>query len=486
MQPFVELVLDGRIERISLGESSPYGPTTTVLNFLRSRPTRIGTKEGCAEGDCGACTVVVGELEGGAMRYRAIDSCLLLLPMLNGKQLLTVEDLAPAGAEIEDLHPVQRCMVECNGSQCGYCTPGIVMSLFALYKSGARPERARIEDALTGNLCRCTGYRSIVEAAAKSCETPGKDRVAEREPRVRALLLEISSRGESMMFERGGQSYFRPLALEEACRYLAERPSCTVISGATDVALRITKRHEILEDVLDIGAVRELREIRESGASIRFGAGVDLETVLEAARNRNLHALTEMLEVFGSKQIRSMATFGGNLGTASPIGDTLPVLMAYDATILLRSIRGSRSVPMRDFVTGYRQTLRQCDELIEGVEIPLPAPASVRAYKVSKRRDLDISTVSAGFRVDLGPDLTVLDACLAYGGMAARVARADAAEAFLRGKPWTLENVERAMELVASAFTPISDARSGAEARTVASKNLLLKYFEDSSNRRSS
>jgi len=469
----ISFILDNQVVTLDFSKNQNYTPTTTVLQYLRSLPNHKGVKEGCAEGDCGACTVAVADEIDDKLQYATYDSCLLFLPMLHGKQLITVENLG----SFKQMHPVQQIMVDLDGSQCGYCTPGIIMSLFVLYKNTQNPTYEEVTDALTGNLCRCTGYRPIIDAAMQVCVNNGVDQFTEHESEIAKQLSNLKTYSLSISTE--DQKYFQPKSLPEALEIREKFPQAIIINGATDIALRVTKKHELLSEILDLSQVSELKYITESEASFVFGTGVKLESIKNST-SEHYTALHKMLKVFGSRQIRSLATLGGNIGSASPIGDTLPVLMAYDSSVILKSKNSERKIKLNEFIVGYRKTQCNDNELIVAVEIPKENNNYlIKSYKISKRTDLDISTVSAGFALKLAQNAVIEDIKLFYGGMAERTKPAAKAQQFLKGKEWNRQNVDEAMLLIDSEFTPLSDARCGADARKIMAKNLLLKFWSE-------
>lgn len=459
---------------LDLSHHPTLNPSTTVLNYLRSLNGFKGVKEGCAEGDCGACTVVVAFPNSRQeLTYMAVNSCLVFLPWLQGKQLITVEHLSEASG----LHPVQQLMVDLYGSQCGFCTPGIVMSLFGLFKSHIEPTRENAVQMLSGNLCRCTGYQPILEAAIKALGADGKDHFSTSEPDVLQALI---SMGGGTRFNNGKQQYARPSTLKDALALRKEWPDAVIVSGATDIALRQSKKFEFLPKILDISAVSELQFFKEEQEHWTVGSGMNIEELWYLASHK-VPLFDEVFRVFASHQIRNLATVGGNIGSASPIGDTLPVMLALDASVVLISERGSRTVPLDQYITGYRKTVLAEDELIHSVIIPKPSPRALfRFFKVSKRKELDISTVSLAASLELNPDQTIGNLKLAFGGIAEKPVRARSTEDSLLGRAWNRETVEGALPVLLSEFSPISDARSGKEGRQLMARNLLLKFFAES------
>ena len=448
-------------------------PTKMVLNFLREDVGRTGTKEGCAEGDCGACTVVIGELHGNRLELKAVNACLQFVPTLDGKALFTVEHLRQPDGR---LHPVQAAMVASHGSQCGFCTPGFVMSLWALYlehlRQGSRPTQAQIRTALSGNLCRCTGYRAILEAGGKMFDLPN---VAFDREALCATLKSLRRR-ESLVYTYMDQRFYAPRSLVELTRLRAAYPHSTMLAGGTDVGLWVTKQFRALGDIVFTGQVAELKEVREKAGMLHIGAGVSLnDSYAELAKH--YPQLTGIWERFASVPIRNAGTLGGNVANGSPIGDSMPGLIALGARVVLCNNARSRVLPMEDLYVAYRQTAMQADEVVEAVEVPLPSPSrQFRTYKVSKRYDSDISTVCAAFaiKVDRG---TIREARIAFGGMAATPKRASHAEAALAGQPWTEATLRAARTALATDYTPLTDMRASAEYRMKVAQNLLERFY---------
>ena len=444
-------------------------PTMTVLAWLRGAEGLRGSKEGCAEGDCGACTVVLGEVGDSGMVYRAVNACILFVAELDGRQLITVEHLADAAA-----HPVQQAMVDHHASQCGFCTPGFVMSLFAAYHSGGLTDRTDVDTLLAGNLCRCTGYRPIVDAALSACASPAPDRFAEAETRTMAALRALP-RG-LLALEHGARRYFVPETVADLAALRLAHPDCVVLAGGTDVGLWVTKQHRVLQTVIAIGRVAELGRIETTGTGLRIGAGVRYSEALEALAQ--LHpSLGEMVRRIGSVQVRNSGTIGGNIANASPIGDMPPALIALDATLVLHRGEVRREMPIADFFVAYRRTALAEGEFVARIDIPLlPDDAVFGVHKISKRPDQDISAVCGAFRLRVR-DGVVVEARIAYGGMAGIPARAAQAEAALVGRPWREASVRAAMAAVDRDFTPLSDMRASAAYRATVARNLLLKLW---------
>lgn len=480
----VRFVLDGEIVTVK-----DVDPTRTILQYLREDLCCTGTKEGCAEGDCGACTVVVGELdENQKLRLRAINSCIQFLPTLDGKQLITVESLSPPGGL---LHPVQKAMVDCHGSQCGFCTPGFVMSLFALYKSKCAPTRRDIDDTLAGNLCRCTGYRPIIEAARRmyTCNAANGswlDRpfrqnaeVTDEEQRL-VDTLQTLQRDRCLRLNAAGTRFFAPITLAELTDLAAKHPQAHILAGGTDVGLWVTKNLDQLDTVIYIGKVDELRKIKTGEGGIEFGAGVSLTDVMPVL-SQYYPEFDELFRRFASPPIRNAATLGGNIANGSPIGDSMPALISLAATIVLRNDNSSREIALDQFYIDYQQNDRRPGEVLVGIRVPFPRTGQyVRSYKVSKRFDQDISAVCGAYSMWLDGD-TVSDIRICYGGVAAIPKRAGACEQALIGKPWNESSIQNAMAALRQDFQPITDMRASSHYRDTMVRNLLYKFFLETS-----
>ncbi|MBN7762047.1 xanthine dehydrogenase small subunit [Nitratireductor aquibiodomus] len=449
-------------------------PDETLLDYLRLRQRLTGTKEGCAEGDCGACTVLVGRLRNGALSYESVNACIRFLGSLDACHVVTVEHLKRADGS---LHPVQQAMVDYHGSQCGFCTPGFVMSLYALWMREAQPSDRAIEKALQGNLCRCTGYEPIVRAARAVSDygNAASDPLALERAAVIAALQGMKD-GARVEIGSGRERLLIPADVDDFAAILEAEPEATIVAGATDVGLWVTKFMRDIAPVVFIGGLDGLQEIREQDGVISIGAGVSYTGAFELLAKR-IPALGALIDRIGGEQVRNMGTIGGNIANGSPIGDTPPPLIALGATLTLRRGSARRTIPLEDFFIDYGKQDRAPGEFVEAVHVPVPDAASRFAvWKISKRRDEDITAVLGAFDLRIA-DGRVEAARIAYGGMAATPKRAKAVEAALTGKAWTQETVEAALSAYDGDFQPISDMRASADYRMMAAKNLLRRYF---------
>jgi xanthine dehydrogenase small subunit len=476
-------------------------PDRTLLEVLREDLACTGTKEGCGEGDCGACTVVLAEPQDGRLAYKAINSCIRLAHSVDGMALWTVEDLAADGT----LHPAQEAMVQAHGSQCGFCTPGFVMSLFGMYQNhvvrGETITRELAQEELSGNLCRCTGYRPILDAARQMGELP---RVEVDEPAILAQLAELrAQRGQAP----AAGAYLAPSSLSELLALRAAHPQAQVVAGCTDVGLWVTKMHMRFPQVLDVTRVEELRRVETYDNHIAIGAAATL-TDAYAALVRERPQLKTFANRFAGLPVRNSGTLGGNVANGSPIGDSMPLLIALGAHVVLLSRRGHREMPLEDFYTGYRKNVLAADEVVGWVKVPRPGPHPdplprageggkmapsprlrgegwgegpefVRAYKISKRYDDDISAVCLVIAMRLR-DGVVQHIGIGAGGVAATPVRAVRTEAALRGKPWTEEAARKATETLRAEFQPISDMRASAAYRLEVLGNLMQRFWLES------
>ena len=479
----IRFVLDGELVEVCNPD-----PSRTVLQYLREDLRKIGTKEGCAEGDCGACTVAIGEIDrsGKRLQVRAINSCIQFLPTLDGKELITVESLR---RDDGSLHPVQQAMVDCHGSQCGFCTPGFIMSLFALYKNNAKPSRREIDDTLAGNLCRCTGYRPIIEAAAKMYGYPAaKDNWLDQactakcgaQEKKKISFLKSAVRPAMLAIDNGQRKFFSPRNVEELANLVEGHADSVILAGGTDVGLWVTKQHQDLDTVIYTGNVKELAELNVSKTHINIGAAVSLSDAMLPIIE-HYPEFEEMFLRFASPPIRNAGTLGGNIANGSPIGDSMPALMVIETMLVLRRGGQTREISLNDFYLGYQKTALEPDEFLERILVPLRSGnTQIQSYKVSKRFDQDISAVCGAYSMRRN-GAGVEEIRIAYGGLAAVPKRALHCEATLQGREWNEEAVKAGIEALSKDFNPISDMRSTADYRRTVCGNLLKRFYLDSS-----
>lgn len=464
--------------RFYLGERlvtlSGVAPERTLLDWLRQEG-RTGTKEGCNEGDCGACMVIVARLRRGKLSVRAVNACIQLLPMLDGAAVFTIEDIADG----ETLHPVQEAMIALNGAQCGFCTPGFVMSMVA-YRHADQPsdDDAAIDAALSGNLCRCTGYAPIVRAMKDALAAP--PHTFDRYVEALTTRLQALEDGADVLLASDGAELFLPASAESLAHYLQSAPETVIVAGATDVGLWITKAMRHLPRMAFIGQCNDLLDIVETAHGVTIGAAVTYEEARPVLA-RLLPDFGVLVSRIGSTPIRNSATLCGNIANGSPIGDGPPALIAAGAVLHLRCGQARRQLPLEDFFLAYGKQDRRPGEFVEAVFVPAqPADTVYRSYKISKRFDQDISAVLAAFALRTDPDGRILEARIAFGGMAATPCRAAGAEAVLLGAIWNETTLEAARAALADDFAPLTDMRASAWYRQTVAANLLTRFFEES------
>ncbi|WP_111562946.1 xanthine dehydrogenase small subunit [Rhizobium sp.] len=471
MNDSIRFILNG--EDVTLRDVKP---TETLLDFLRLKRRLTGTKEGCAEGDCGACTVLVGRLIDGKLHYESVNACIRFIGSLNATHVVTVEHLA---AKDGTLHPVQQAMVDCHGSQCGFCTPGFVMSMYGLWLANSNPDRGEIEKALQGNLCRCTGYEPIVKAAEQVARTRPSalfDPLERTRSDIVARLWAMQGSG-TISITSGEDRLLVPGSLEALARILADEPKATIVAGSTDVGLWVTKQMRALNPVVFINHLQELQTITSGEGGITIGAGVTYTRAFETIASK-VPTLGRLITRIGGEQVRNMGTIGGNIANGSPIGDSPPPLIALGATVKLRSTEGTRMLRLEDYFIDYGKQDRRPGEFVESLFVPYPAEDTHFAvYKITKRRDEDITAVLGAFYLTLDEQGDVNDVRIAFGGMAGTPKRARAVENELIGRPWSEETIEAVRDAFDADFQPLSDWRATAAYRQLTAKNLLTRFY---------
>ena len=445
-------------------------PNQTLLNFIRTKLKKTGTKEGCAEGGCGACTVVVGELNNEQILYKSINACITFVTFLHGKQLLVVEDLINQDGSH---HPVQQAMVKFHGSQCGFCTPGFVMSLFSMYKNHNSYNSDLIKDTISGNLCRCTGYRPIVDAAKSLNKVDFKDNFFKNKKKTVKILKKINSKNLSIINK--DKKYFSPSTISELKKIIIRNPKSQFLNGGTDLSLIVTKERKDINTIINLKSIKELDFIKTNNNYIEVGSTTSL-IKFENFILKYYPDFNSILKRYGSVQVRNVGSIGGNIATASPIGDTLPILLSLNAEIIIQSKVNKKNIPINKFFKGYRKTILKAEEFIYSIKIPIYKKNIFKAYKISKRFDDDISSVCASFNLKI-INKKIIKIAIAFGGMAEIPKRATNCEKILRNKNLSLINFENVNKSLEKDFKPIDDMRATKNYRIEVAKNLLTKCF---------
>jgi len=450
-------------------------PNETLLNFIRLKIKKTGTKEGCAEGGCGACTVVLVELKKNNLTYKAVNACISFVTVLQGKQLIIVEDLVNNNGS---LHPVQKAMIDYHGSQCGFCTPGFVMSLFAMQKNYSSYNNENIKDSISGNLCRCTGYRPIIDAAKSLNNKSHSDKFVKNKKKIINLLKKIKP--ENININNRSKKYFAPRTISELKKIIKDYPNSKFLSGGTDLSLIVTKERKDINNIISLNSINELNFIEKKNEYIIVGASTSLRE-FELFIKKYYSDFNVILNRYGSVQIRNVGTIAGNIATASPIGDTLPLLLSLDAKVVLQSLNKKTILPIKNFFVSYRKTKLKKRQFIHSIIIPIFKKNIFKAYKISKRIDDDISSVCASFNLEI-KNKKIKSIKIAYGGMAPIPKRATNCEKILINKNISKENIEKAKKILEKDFKPISDVRASKNYRMKIAKNLLMKCFMEINN----
>ena len=439
----------------------------SVLNYLRIDKRLTGTKEGCASGDCGACTAIIAELTNNKLEYKAINTCIMFLYSLHGKQLITVEHLSNS-----KLHPVQQSMVDNHGSQCGFCTPGFVMSMFGMYKDKVKPSNQNIDEYLAGNLCRCTGYNSIKKAAKKMYSYGRKDKFSKNENKIIKLLKKIKH--NDILISKNNNKFYIPLNLKNLIQYTQNNKQYKFVTGGTDIALEVTKKNNTINSLIYLGNNKDLNYIKIKENYINIGSATPINKIIPILK-KYYPSFADMFDRYGSTQIRNVASIGGNLGSASPIGDSLPALLALNAKLILQS-KNQRLLDIKDFFKAYRKTALKNKEFIKEIRIPILKSHIFKCYKISKRIDDDISSLFVAYLMKLKNNI-IIDINIAYGGMDSIPNFAFKTQKYLIGKEFNLKNIDKSKQMIEKDFTPLTDVRASSTYRKLVSKNLMDRLF---------